>query len=360
MSDTESGAGGAKIAGFWRRLLAALLDGVILAVPAYLIGFQFFDQLAAMGQNARFIGAAVALLYFGLLNSSVGGGQTLGKRVMGIRVVGASGEAIGVLRSIARWFVLALPYYLNGMDLTPFAGSDDAQTVALLGALAAFVVIGLGGAHVYLYIFNRKTRQSLHDLMLETYVVRAPSSGEVGVRVWPMHVAIALAFIAAGGLVLPAALRPLADRMVGDETFEALRQLESDIEALPGIERAVLSTESVTTTEPDKATSTTSYLSVTVYLRQRISAAEPMMKDVARVVLKRAPELLDQQQLRIVVATSFDLGLVQATDSVWASATADQWRDALGDQDPGKAIIVNFDSTDTVRAFVGQVWGLIK
>src|SRR5690348_14117245 len=74
------------IAGFWRRLAAFVVDALILGVPAMLLGFAMFDWAASLGQAGRLIGFVVALLYFGLLNSRLGGGQTLGKRLLGIRV----------------------------------------------------------------------------------------------------------------------------------------------------------------------------------------------------------------------------------------------------------------------------------
>lgn len=349
---------GAQIAGFWRRLIAAMADGLILGVPAYFIGIQFFDDLAALGQNGRFIGAAVSLLYFGVLNSSIGNGQTLGKRLLGVRVVGASGETISLPRSLLRSLVLMLPYYLNGFDLTPFVGSDDAQTMTLLGVFASFVVFGLGGAMVYLYIFNRRTRQSLHDLFVESFVVRAPAAGEVSVRVWPVHVAIALGFVGAS-LALPAFLIPLADTMVPDDTFAALRNIEHDFGDRPNIQRVLASTETVvfsTTSE----TSTTRYLVITVYLRQRVADVDPIINDVARAVLKRTPDLLGNEQLKVVVVNAFDIGIVQAKNSFVESRTAEDWRKKLDGTGAGKALEVGAKYEDTFTSFLKPVWELLN
>src|SRR5262245_3395670 len=103
------------IAGFWRRLAAFVVDGLILAVPAMLLGFALFNWAASLGQAGRLIGFVVALLYFGLLNSRLGGGQTLGKRLLGIRVTDRNGAPLSPLRAILRYLVLAVPYFLNGL-----------------------------------------------------------------------------------------------------------------------------------------------------------------------------------------------------------------------------------------------------
>lgn len=338
-------------------MVAALADGLILAVPAYVIGIQFFDDLAALGQNGRFIGAAVSLLYFGVLNSSLGNGQTIGKRLLGVRVVGASGEPISLPRSLLRSSVLMLPYYLNGFDLTPFVGSDDAQTMTLLGVFATFVVFGLGGAMTYLYIFNRKTRQSLHDLLVESFVVRAADAGAVSVRVWPVHVAIALALIGSS-LALPAFLIPLANTMASDETFATFRNIEHDLGDRPDVQRVLVSTETVTFTTEKESTST-SYLVVTVYLLKQVADVNPIMNDVARAVLKRDPELLGMDELKIVVSNAFDLGIVQTKNTHFASMSAEDWRKRLDDGADPKTLTVSADYSDTFTSFLKPVWEML-
>ena len=57
------------IAGFWRRLAAFLIDGIILSVPTMLVGLAFFQWAVSLGQAGRLVGFIVALLYFGVLNS---------------------------------------------------------------------------------------------------------------------------------------------------------------------------------------------------------------------------------------------------------------------------------------------------
>ncbi len=83
-----------KICGFWRRVAALMIDSLPLGVVGLVMGWFFFDALAQLGSGGRLLGFAIALLYFGILNSSVGRGQTLGKRAMGIEVVDGAGRHI--------------------------------------------------------------------------------------------------------------------------------------------------------------------------------------------------------------------------------------------------------------------------
>src|SRR5580698_9064311 len=95
----------AAIAGFWRRLAALFIDMILLAIVGFVIGTLAFRQLVEMGQSARLIGAAITLVYYGVLNSGLGGGGTLGKRMLGLRVVRRNGQTIGLARSLLRTIV---------------------------------------------------------------------------------------------------------------------------------------------------------------------------------------------------------------------------------------------------------------
>ena len=89
------------------------------------LGYFFFDQFVQLGQSGRLVGFVIALLYFGLLNSSLGGGKTIGKRLMKIKVVGQKdGRLISLPASTCRYTVLALPFFFNGLAL-PFDNPES-------------------------------------------------------------------------------------------------------------------------------------------------------------------------------------------------------------------------------------------
>ena len=183
------------ISGFWRRMLSFLLDCLILFVPAILSGFLLFDFYAELGGWGRLLGFCIALMYFGLFNSSLGHGQTLGKRLLKIEVVNVSGDYISPGRSLLRFSVLAAPWFLNRPPI------HLSEVMGPLGYTMALLMSGLGGAILYMYIFNRRTRQSLHDLAAGTWVVRTwPKGPAPGVSVWQTHlVAVGIWFLAVLG-----------------------------------------------------------------------------------------------------------------------------------------------------------------
>jgi uncharacterized RDD family membrane protein YckC len=132
-------------AGFWRRGVALLLDYIFLVLMVALAGGLVTALWGESGRSARVVNAALTAfrwflppLYVVLFHRLWG--QTMGKIVVGARVVALDGERLSLSRAIGRtlaWVVAALPL---GLGL----------------ALAAV----------------RRDRRGLHDLLAGTRVER--------------------------------------------------------------------------------------------------------------------------------------------------------------------------------------------
>jgi uncharacterized RDD family membrane protein YckC len=137
-----------------------------------------------LGGVAIVIGFALTLAYFAILGNSIGGGQTIGHRITQIQVVGRGGEHISLTRSLLRYLIVLGPILLTSAVLPSFVGHGIKASIDWLFFGAEIVI-------VYLYVFNTRTRQSLHDLATNTYVVDALIVGRVEFpRIWPWHWAI--------------------------------------------------------------------------------------------------------------------------------------------------------------------------
>lgn len=89
------GASGPR-AGFWRRLGAAVVDGIVLTVASVVLA-------KVLGAAGSVLSILVSLAYFIALEGGPSG-QTLGKRALGIRVVSfETGGPIGYGRAFIRW-----------------------------------------------------------------------------------------------------------------------------------------------------------------------------------------------------------------------------------------------------------------
>ncbi|MGE5270372.1 MAG: RDD family protein [Thiohalocapsa sp.] len=315
----EGAAELAPLAGFWRRLSALVLDLLILGVPLLLLGLVLFDWAASLGQAGRLLGFVLALAYFGLLNSEIADGQTLGKRLMDIRTVDGAGNPLSLGRSVVRFLVVAVPYFLNGIAL---ATSHGAWRTISLVVDSVLSVVALGGlsATFYLYVFNRRTRQGLHDLAVGSYVVRgAAAAMPSGLAVPRLHLAVVTCLFAVA-LVAPVATRWIVRQPGIAETVAPLAELQRMIAALPGVRHVKV----LVGRGPTAATSFWQIDAVT-----NAADIDAVVLAIARVVLDKHPDLLGRQVLRIRVARGFDLGLASWT---WRQAEvhdAAAWRARL-------------------------------
>lgn len=126
---------GQPLAEWWKRLVAAIIDGLIISIPAYILMgvFSFgmkatpeFDPatgaIVGAGMIASMIGTGLVLFLLGIayyvyFHGSTG--QTLGKKAMKIKVVDeATGAVIGYGRAFLRWAValgLTMLCYIPGI-----------------------------------------------------------------------------------------------------------------------------------------------------------------------------------------------------------------------------------------------------
>lgn len=91
----------AQYAGFWKRFLAYLIDGFIVGIVNFIIGFV----LGAIGLDGivTVVGVAIAWVYYAYMESSEYQ-ATLGKMALNMRVVDYDGQRISFARATGRYF----------------------------------------------------------------------------------------------------------------------------------------------------------------------------------------------------------------------------------------------------------------
>jgi uncharacterized RDD family membrane protein YckC len=327
------------IAGFWSRILALLVDMALLALVGIVIGAVAYRQVVALGQEGRLIGAAITLVYFGFFNSSLGGGATPGKRMLDLRVVGRDGNPIGLLRTLLRTFVFWTPYYLNGVTFRPIPGlQSGAATGIVVGILLAFVVFGGTGFILYLYIFNRRTRQSLHDLIAGTFVVRADSAGApVRAHFWKGHLAFAMLACAAVA-AMPIAFFLSFSGTQFATTMSKTAAIQSAVAAYPGVDTAQVTVNTFWASSFNGPSVTRTTLAVTVRMRDVPASMDAAQDDIAEIVFKTAPTILDQQYLQVSVAYGYDLGIFKWTNANGYVNIPEVWKRKLQARHVGDSV----------------------
>jgi uncharacterized RDD family membrane protein YckC len=97
---------GLRPAGFWIRVVAYLIDAVILAVINTVINLILRDSAT----TSNLINFLIDLLYFTYFWSQRG--QTLGMMVLNLRVIRTDGSQLTVGRAIGRYFALILSFLI--------------------------------------------------------------------------------------------------------------------------------------------------------------------------------------------------------------------------------------------------------
>jgi uncharacterized RDD family membrane protein YckC len=305
-------------AGFWRRSVALYLDWIILAIFGCLLGIFLSDFFMRMGGWERFIGFAIALLYFVPLNSRMGGGRTIGKRALGIRVVSKSGEPPGVGRSFIRSFVLLLPFFVNGAPV-PMRLVQSGW-----GILFAEIVFGLGAAILYLIVFNAKTRQSLHDLVVRSYVVRTGSEAADKPKISTGHyVVVALILVLAG--MGPMLVGNMMKNWLGNEIFVAYESIQQE----PEVAMASVVAGQTVFWDNKSGQRVITGVTVTIRLNRRVENLDAEADKLVGILLQKYPEAGTKDSIGIMVSSGFNLGIWSWSYGQGFSYPPEQWRQRL-------------------------------
>lgn len=286
------------ISGFWRRIFALFIDSLILGAVGFGLGIAFESQFAEMGSWGRAIGFSIALTYFGLMNSVLGNGQTLGKRILNIRVVDSTGSCISVSKAFIRYCIFALPFLFNGAQFT-----SQAYVSFLLYPLSLIVFGGLFSI-TYLYLFNRRTRQSLHDLAVGSFVVNVNSPVETTSPIWKGHFIVTTAILVVA-LILPV----IANSFAASFPFKELASTQKELSSIPEVRFASISTGETTVSTIKSGSKTARYISAQVFVDKSLIKDVVFAKNLAEIVSLNFPDYESKNIVQIVLTYGFDIGI---------------------------------------------------
>lgn len=314
------------ICGFWKRLFAFVIDGIILGLFGFAIGTLFFDFFAEIGGLGLLFGFVIALLYFGIQNSSVCNGQTIGKRILKIKVVDNKAKNITLQRSFARFMILGPPYFLNGVLLPPNLMNNYLLSL-LLGLIVFFGLAGI----IYLYIFNRNTRQSLHDLVVRTYVINSPTTKKLSFHpkaLWKGHLAVLGTIF----VVVIITITIVVPKLSQTEFFKELLIVQNKIMSSGLVHSVKVSAGKSFRMKSEingERKGKNTYVSINAILKKKPSDYVMPIKKIAKIVLDNYPPIKGKDTLVVTVSYGYDIGIARAWKSQMQSHSPKEWRDLL-------------------------------
>jgi len=286
------------ICGFWRRIGALLLDSLILGVVGFALGFFLESTFIQIGSWGKLIGFIIAMTYFGLMNSAIFNGQTIGKKAFAIKVVDSSNQAISLSKSFLRYSILGAPFFVNGLRI-----NNDALLSYLTYPLSIILFGGLF-AIGYLYIFNRVTRQSLHDLVVGTYVVNASVGQQDTDKVWKPHLILICGVFITTGLA-PAFTSNVAE----SEQLKGLSLTQKTLNSIPAVKHSGITDSSTTTISSNTKTNTTTFVKASIFLYDNSVNDKELATQLAQVIADSYPDSTDRNLIQVTLIYGYDIGI---------------------------------------------------
>ncbi len=104
----------------FKRLLALIVDFIILGIIGYVSGLVLEDFYVSLGKYGTLIGSTITIIYFSILQSPIGKGQTIGKKAIGVKVINLQGNYLSLKESFLRSFIVFFPI----MNVGLFSGGN--------------------------------------------------------------------------------------------------------------------------------------------------------------------------------------------------------------------------------------------
>ncbi|MBU6428656.1 MAG: RDD family protein [Cyanobacteria bacterium REEB65] len=290
------------------RLAAFAIDVAIVLVLGRLVGWISGPALTSLGAWSRFIGYAVFVAYFGLFDSFC---ATPGKLLLRLRVRRIDGAKLSPSRALARAAVLFLPFLCSSSN----PGLLKWSTAFTLGE--ATVALAVGGALVLLWLVGGPTRQALHDLVCQSYVVHASGAGKVlTVPMRRLQNGIVIVWLA---LVVASLASIHAADLARWPQQAVLERADKAILAMPAVTGTAFFTvarlrahgPASGRTPLRRSASQPQTLVVRVNLAKKPADAGKFERAVALTVLHTYPPAAQKTSLRIMLAYGYDIGIAR-------------------------------------------------
>jgi uncharacterized RDD family membrane protein YckC len=170
---------------FHRRLLAWVLDIVVL-VFYVVVASRFLDWLYRQmdfSEKSNVMRWAVSLLFilpfllYHVVMEATMNGQSIGKRIMGIKVISENGGRPSLGQLIIRWLIRTSDYMLIAIIVVIIVASSygltpDAEMYAALGGAVTLLLIDL-------VLVNVRKQQRLGDILAHTVLINTKQNEKI-------------------------------------------------------------------------------------------------------------------------------------------------------------------------------------
>jgi len=310
-----------NISKFWTRVGAHIIDILIIGIFGLLIGLLLEDLFVSIGKQGLLFGLFVTVLYFSIGNSKITGGQTIGKAFVNIKTINANEDSLSFPYSLLRAIILFLPFFLLNYPL-PFV--DELSSLnSYKSTLCVCMLIGIP----ILYVTHKSTRQSLHDLVINTYVVNTEEYEE-GTPLKPnsqvgLYLFLGIVVILVGFTTF---------NLVNQDSTDTSDEMRTALENIDGVIRAGYKRH--TTTFYGDEEQVIEQYTLLLYV-QEISEDEiemeqsEIVRNALKILFKLRSDAVEVDNINIQLNREFDIGIASKSQSHSFSKSPEKWATSI-------------------------------
>jgi hypothetical protein len=178
---------------------------------------------------------------------------------------------------------------------------------------------------VYLYVFNRKTRQSLHDLVVGTFVVRGEGSGQFTAgTIWRPHlVIVGFLFLVVIGLSFASA------SLLKKGVFSNILLVQEKLQSSGKVRWATVNVGK-TWFDHDGVRQEASFLQSAVVWKVRPGDYQAAADEMASIILANYPDIDKEDSLGVTICYGYDIGISHVWITQSFHKSPQQWIRVLG------------------------------
>lgn len=288
---------------FWRRIGAYYLDSFLLVCTAAILGYPFRSFWAQHDVLAFLFGLALMIAYFTVCHSTILGGQTAGKYLLNIRVVGRDCRSLSLAQSLIRALVVNMPFTVM-VWVAVFPSMTAFKTYAYWFAYSAFSLCSL-----YLFVFNRQTRQCIHDMLVGSYVVLEDAESLPNVPFWRGHVVAPILIFLLSLLFATPDVNSLKT-----EAFHLGQQLGQSLDGSPGVVRSVALVEPRSSISGSRKLGEIGLVKIRIQVDSVDRFRRSFVDELSDHLLDQYPQLRSADELQYVLNYGFHMGAYSHSD----------------------------------------------
>lgn len=311
-----------NISKFWTRIGALIIDFLIVGIFGFLLGLVFEDFFVSIGTLGLLIGFLICIIYFSIGYSYITNGQTIGKKSVNIQVITKDGKYLTFKKSFIRSLILFSPYFLINLRIPGI--EEDSLFFVLKSVISVIVIIGI----TLIYIFNKSTRQTLHDFPTKSFVTETKKqANQIELKESKKIIFIIYGIIAVllFGLAVYNTYNNKTITSNVNIVYKKLNQLD-------GVVRAGTS-DNTSTFYGNQKKVTHSFNGVlwVQNLPQELNEIEEseIVKNAARIILENNNDISEFDFIRITLIRGFDIGIAKKSRSYFVSKSPEEWNDIL-------------------------------